>query len=515
LTETFPKGMPFVSLVKRNIAANFGGNLWTGLMGLVFVPLYIHFMGIEAYGLMGIFAALLGLFALLDMGLSSTLNREMARLSVQKDKAQDMRDLVRTLEIPYCLVGLVIAATVVLTSPLIAYHWVQVKNLSPSSVQTAVMLMGLCVAFQWPIGFYSGGLMGLQRQVLLNGINVTVATFRGAGAVLILWLVSPTVEAFFAWQIAISATHVSSIVFFLRRSLPSTARPPRFRRDVLRNIWRFAAGMTAIALTSTLLMQLDKIILSRMLSLEMFGYYTLANVMAMTLYRFIGPVFSATYPKLTSLVQLAAAEEIVRLYHKSAQLVSVLVLPAALVVAFFSREILFLWTRSSVTADNAHLLVSILVMGTAFNGLMNIPYSLQLAHGWTRLAFLVNIAAVLSLTPLMILLAQRFGAIGAAYIWAIMNFGFILVTISIMHRRLLPAEKWRWYFVDVGRPFAAALLVAGAFRMLLPLPADDFALGFCIAIISAATLGATAAVTPVTRKWIHTQALTWKIRYAA
>ena len=135
--------------------------------------------------------------------------------------------------------------------------------------------------------------------------------------------------------------------------------------------------MTAITITSTFLLQLDKVILSRMLSLEMFGYYTLANVVAMTLYRFVGPVFSATYPKLTSLVELGAREEIIRLYHKSAQLASVLVLPAALVVALFSREILLVWTRSSVTADNAHLLVSILIMGTALSGLMYVPYALN------------------------------------------------------------------------------------------------------------------------------------------
>jgi O-antigen/teichoic acid export membrane protein len=218
-----------VTVYKKNIAANFAGNLWTALMSLVFVPLYIRFMGIEAYGLMGIFAVLLGLFALLDMGLSGTLNREMARLSVQKDKAQEMRDLVRTLEIPYWLVGLVIAGIVFLASPLIAYHWVKVKDLPHSSVRTAVVLMGLCVAFQWPMSFYSGGLIGLQRQVLLNGVNAVMATFRGLGAVLILWLVSPTVEAFFFWQIAVSIAHIGLIVFFLWRSLPPAAHAPRFR----------------------------------------------------------------------------------------------------------------------------------------------------------------------------------------------------------------------------------------------------------------------------------------------
>src|SRR3990172_3106780 len=182
-----------MNVIKRNIVANFGGNIWTGLMGLVFVPLYIHFLGIEAYGLIGIFATLLAVFGLLDMGLSSTLNREMARLSVQEGKSQEMRDLVRTLEIPYWAVGLLLSVIVCLLAPFIAYRWVNVENLAPRTVQTAIVLMGLAVAFQWPMSLYSGGLMGLQRQVILNAINVVMATFRGLGAVLILWLVSPTV----------------------------------------------------------------------------------------------------------------------------------------------------------------------------------------------------------------------------------------------------------------------------------------------------------------------------------
>lgn len=490
-----------MSVLKRNIVANFGGGVWTGLMGLVFVPLYIHFLGIEAYGLIGIFATLLALFGLLDMGLSATLNREMARLAVQEGKARDMRDLVRTLEIPYWAVGLLISAIVIALSPFIAYRWVNAENLSPQTVQTAIMIMGLAVAVQWPMSFYSGGLMGLQRQVLLNVINVVMATFRGLGAVLILWLVSPTVEAFFSWQIVVSVVHIGMIVFFLWRSLPDAVEAPRFRRDLLLDIWRFAAGMTGITVTVIFLMQLDKIILSRMLTLEMFGYYTLASVVAMNLGRFIGPVFSATYPRLTNLVALGATEEITRLYHKSAQLVSVLVLPAALVVALFSKEILLLWTQSPITAEHTHMLVSILVMGTAFNGLMNIPYALQLASGWTRLAFLVNVVSVLLLAPLMIVLTKWYGAVGAASVWVILNAGYILFTIPIMHRRLLPTEKWRWYFEDVGLPFGVALLVAGAFRLIFPLPANNLPLGACIAMISAITLGATALSTPFPRTW--------------
>ena len=499
---------------KRNIAANFGGSVWTGLMGLVFVPLYIHFLGIEAYGLMGIFATLLALFGLLDMGLSNTLNREMARLAVQDDKAQEMRDLVRTLEIPYWAVGLLISLIVIAASRLIAYRWVNAENLAPRTVQTAIILMGFVTLFQWPISFYSGGLMGLQRQVLLNGINVVMATFRGLGAVLILWLGSPTIEMFFSWQIVVSVIQISLIVFFLWRSLPHAAATARFRRDLLLNIWHFAAGMTGIAVLSTILTQLDKVILSRMLSLTMFGYYTLAGSIATNLYRFISPVFSATYPRLTNLVALGRKEELTRLYHKSAQLVSVLVLPAALVVVFFSREILLLWTQNPVTTEHSYLLVSILVMGTALNGLMNIPFALQLAFGWTRLSIFVNLVSVLLLMPLMIVLTTWFGAVGAASVWVIVNGANIIFSIPIMHRRLLTTEKWRWYFQDVGLPFGVAALVVGALRLIIPIPANNVALGANIVMISAITLGAATLVTPVTRDFIRTRTSAWRILHA-
>jgi len=481
-----------MSIIKRNILANFGGGIWTGLMGLVFVPLYIHFLGIEAYGLIGIFAALLALFGLLDMGLSSTLNREIARLAVRDENAREMRDLVRTLEIPYWAVGLLVSVVVIMLSPFIAYHWVNAKNLSPKTVQTAIIIMGLAVVFQWPMSLYSGGLMGLQRQVLLNGINVVMAAFRGLGAVLILWLVSPTIEAFFSWQIVISVVHIGLVAFFLWRSLPPAVEAPRFRRDLLFNIWRFAAGITGITVLVTILMQLDKIILSRMLSLTMFGYYTLAGVVAMALYRFVGPVFSAAYPRLTNLVALGDTQEITKLYHKSAQLLSVLILPAALVIALFSEEIMLLWTRSTVTTEHTHVLVSILVTGAALNGILSISYALQLAFGWVRFAFLANVVSVLLLAPLVIVLTKWYGAVGAASVWVVLNIGYMFICVPIMHRRLLPTEKWRWYFEDVGLPFFAAVVVAVIGRCIIKSDWSVLLLLVSLCMVSGLTLLASA-----------------------
>ena len=491
-----------MSVIKQNIIANLGGKAWQVLMSLAFVPLYIKFMGIESYGLVGIFASLLALFGVLDMGLSTTLNRELASLSLLRDKALEMRDLVRTLEIIYWGMALLIGIAVFGLSWPIAHHWVCANDLSPSEVQQALMIMGGVVAFQWPLSFYSGGLMGMQKQVLLNLISISAATFRGFGAVLILWKVSPTIQAFFAWQVFVSMLNTFTVAGFLWYSLPKSVHRSHFQKESLFRIWRFASGMTAISVTAIVLTQADKIILSKILTLEMFGYYTLATVVASTLQYFVGPVFTALFPRFSQLVSLHDQDALKELYHKGSQLVSVMILPFAIVVSFFSSEIMFLWTGNLLTVANTHGIISLLIIGTAFNGLMNLPYALQLAHAWTKLTLYTNIVASIVLVPMVYLLGSYYGALGAAAVWVILNIGYVLICIPIMHSRLLQGEKWKWYVNDVGIPMLTAIIIALIWRVCVPDELARFGAFICLVGVTSTTLILTAFATPVTRHWI-------------
>jgi O-antigen/teichoic acid export membrane protein len=505
-----------MTILKRNIAANFAGSLLQALMALLFIPLYIKFLGIEAYGLIGLFMTMQALFMLLDMGLGATVNREMARLSVLSDKAQEMRDLVRSLEVIYWCIAILIGIAVMALSSFIAGYWVKPKQLSPEVIRQAILIMGLAIAFQWPVSFYSGGLMGLQRQVLLNVVNTVVAAIRWCGAVLVLWLVSPTIYAFFLWQILVSLLHVFLTSLFLWRSLPETGKRSAFQGKIIFGIWRFAAGMSGITVLATLLTQTDKIILSKMLSLEMFGYYTLAGMIAMTLYRLIGPVFLAVYPRFTQLVELNDQEALKQLYHKACQLMSVLILPATAVIAFFSYEILLLWTGNPATAENTYILVSVLIIGTAFNGLMNMPYALQLAHGWTKLGFYVNLVSVILLVPLIMFMAWKYGAIGASFVWVIINCGYVVITIPLMHRRLLTGEKWIWYGKDVGVPMLVAFATAGVGKFIVcGEPSSQMMSVVILILISVVTLGVTAVMTPTTRNFVFNQLMKLKLTYGS
>jgi len=420
--------------------------------------------------MVGIFLTLLHLFSLVDLGLSTTMNRELARMSANEESAEEMHDLVRTLEVIYWGLAILIGIAMVSVASLIANYWVNANTLSTSTIHWALILLGFVLAFQFPFSLYSGGLMGLQRQVLLNALIATMATLRAVGAVLVLWFVAPTIEMFFLWQLGVSVVQTLLAAVLLRAQLPRSQSVPQFNVNVLLRIWRFAAGMTGISVMAVILTQLDKVILSKVLTLEAFGYYSLAWMVASGLYYFVTPVFSALFPRFSQLATVDDSQALIQLYHRSCQLMSVILVPIAVIVALFSRELLLLWTGDTSLVDHTHLVLSLLIVGVCLNGLVHLPYALQLAYGRTKLPFYTNLVAVIILAPLIYAMAVRYGTIGAAAVWVVLNTGYVLIGLQLIHRRLLRGELGSWYRIDVGYPLAAVLLVAGLGRWFFEYP---------------------------------------------
>jgi O-antigen/teichoic acid export membrane protein len=454
--------------LRKNVLANYLGQGWQVLMALAFVPLYIQYLGIEAYGLIGIFAMLQAWLNLLDMGMKPALGREMARFTGGVHDAQSIWDLLRSIEIIGVVLAILITIGVWAASGWLAADWLRPDQLPVESVAQAIALMGMVTALHFVESIYTSSITGLQRQVVQNVVGGVMATVRSVGAVGILIWVSPTISAFFIWQGAVSLVTAAVFARVIYRLLPVPPLGARFSMPALIGIWRYAAGMVGITLLALLLTQVDKLLLSRLLSLEAFAYYALAGVVASALPRLTGPITSAFYPRFTELAARSDDNALRVVYHQGAQLVTVLMGAAAVVLLIWGDRVLLLWTADPALTRPVAPLLTVLVLGTLLNGLMWIPYQLQLAHGWTALTVKVNSVAVAILIPAIVWIVPIYGAIGAAWVWVTLNAGYILFAIYFMHRRLLPTEKWRWYRQDVAVPLVAAAGTAWLCRWALP-----------------------------------------------
>lgn len=461
------------STMRRNLIANYLGQGWSAVIGLAFIPLYIRYLGMESYGLIGLFAVMQAWLTLLDIGMTPTLGREMARFTAGSHTAQSIRDLLRTLEIVCLALATVICIGVWMASGWLASDWLNVKQLPTTVVADAIAVMAFVLALRFVESIYRSALIGLQAQVLYNTVNALTATLRSVGVIAVLAWMRPTVEAFFLWQALISLFSVVVLATTVHRHLPRSSARPTFSARALADTWRFAGGMAGITLLALLLMQTDKVLVASLLPLAAFGFYALATVVASSLYLLITPVTTAVYPRLVELFSTGDAEALKSAYHRGAQLVTVATAPTALLLAMFGENVVFAWSGDVALARGVGRILSVMAVGTFLNGLMYMPYQLQLAHGWTGLAVRTNLLAVLVVVPTLLLVVPRFGAIGASWVWVGLNLGYFLVHVQLMHRRILQSEAARWYVSDVAAPLAAAIVVVLLASLLAPHPQQD------------------------------------------
>ena len=454
--------------VKRNLIANYIGQGWTTLMGLAFIPLYIKYIGIEAYGLIGIFTLLQAGLTLLDMGLSSTLSREMARFMGGAYVAETIRDLLRSVEVIALIVSCLIAAGMWLASDWLASEWLHTEKLPIPEVANALSIMGFVAALRFIEGIYRSSIVGLQHQVIYNIISSVMATLRWLGAVGVLAWISPTVNAFFLWQGIVSLLTVLVLGWLTYEVLPRVERTAYFSLSALKGIRCFAGGIMVITFLGLLLTQVDKILLSSILGLVDYGYYTLAAVLAGGLYMISAPIQTAYLPRLNELRASDDHKLLIQTYHRASQMVAVIVGSAAAILVGFSETILNLWTHDAELAARSAMLLSILSLGNLLNCLMLIPCQTQLTFGWTSLLIKINVVSIICIIPTILWVTPRFGAEGAAWTWVSLNVFYMFLGVHFMYRKILTTEKWRWYVEDVFQPLTAAAFIVAPSVWLMP-----------------------------------------------
>ncbi len=501
--------------LKQNIISNFAGQGISFLVGLAVVPFYIKFLGVEGYGLVGFYASLQAIFnSFLDFGFSVTINRELARYAVSVDKINQTRDLVRTMEIGYWFIGLILGALVCLCAPLISIYWLHSVNIPSDVIRNVVVIMGFITFVQWPLTLYQGGLMGMQKMVLLNGVNAFITLLRGVGGVLLLWLFSSSLFIFFLWQLLVITLQVILTTYLFWNNLPPSDHAPVFSLPLLKSVWRFAAGITATSFFSFFLDYGDRVILSKILSLENFGYYSLATTLNDQLQLVNAQIYRALFPRFSSLAEANAVEALRDLYHKSSQFATVVLLPIAGTAVVFSSTLILLWTQDPIIANNVALIASFLFVGTILANLAGIPHALTLAYGWVSFGFYRSLIAFLVLIPLTITLSLKFAGVGAALAWVLFNLLNFIFVPWVVHQRILKGELKNWLLIDVGIPTFTSIAVLAITRWIVSDNLPSIQSIFVIFCVTSATFGFAVLAAKEIRTWVFVNSVNYlkKIR---
>ena len=316
----------------------------------------------------------------------------------------------------------------------------------------------------------------------------------------LLALLSPTITTFFVYQLAVALIGALSTGIILWSLLPHTITPSRFQISQLKSIWRFAMGMSINSVLWLILSQLDKIILIKMLPLKMFSYYAIASTAAAATAYLSGPLFTTFLPRYTQLYAALDDEGLKTTYRKSCRLNALIIVPTVVLLVFFSKEALLVWTRNPVVAEQSHLFLSLLVIGYGLNQLAYLPYGLQVASGWVKLAVYTNAGAVIFIVPALVLATRFYGGVGAAAVWIALNCIYVLIYVNVLHGRILKGEARRWYS-GILLPLVLSIGVGLLGRLLLP-TITGLGLIIWVGLLWMLVIAVVTMVTPSIRRMI-------------
>ena len=443
-----------MSTVNKNIVANYLGKLWSFASIFIFIRFYIEILGIQSYAIINFYAVILGLLAFADSGLTVTLNRELAKENTLENKA----NLLFTFQRIYLGICLSVIILIFLFSDYIGYNFLKSKLYTPYEISNLIKLIGVGVGLQLFSTLYEGGLMGLQKQVLVNKVNIIWSLSR-SGIVILPLLLLPSLKVYFFWQIVCNLVLLITFRVFLWKELKTDAKII-FSKELFSNIWKFALGMMGIAFISAINIQIDKLVTSNILNLKSFGYYSVASTISQIPLLVATPVIIAIFPVFSKFVSTNNIKEKIVYFHKFAFVITMISAPIVACVFLYTIPLVTFWTGDILIATAVNTTVKILVIGGFFLCLQLIPYYVSLANGHTRTNIILGFFGLFVIIPLIIFSVGKYGMVGASFPWILMNFVTLAIMSTIIIHKFLPKQFSKWLRHDVLIPSAITICVA-------------------------------------------------------
>lgn len=445
--------------LKKNITFNFIGQFYTAFIGILILPLYLKSMGSEAYGLIGFFTLIQSWMQLLDLGISPTLGREVARLKGSPENTLKIRAIVRSLETVFFVIALAVTTSIFISRNWLSERWLNTSSLDHDLVSSCIGFMALMIGTRWIGSLHRSGINAYEQQVWINGLDIALATIRFPGSLLITTLSHGNILVFFAYQLAVVCCEQIFLSIKFYSLLPKTHRKVHLiDYTELKRIAPFASSIAYTAGIWVLITQIDKLLLSKTLPLEEYGYFSLIATVSGGIMLLSGPISKAILPRMTALLAQGKETEMLALYRKSTRLVVCIIAPVTLILALFPKEIIYIWTGDTKAAEWTAPILPLFILG---NGLLTIgafQYYLQYSHGKLRSHVIYNTVSATISVPLIIYATLTHGPIGAAWVWLAFRIISLAAWTPYIHFSLHPGLHKKWILKDVTYPIIISTL---------------------------------------------------------
>lgn len=428
-------------LLIRNSLAHLAARSLSLAAGLITIPLVSITLGREPLGLVGVYISLQGMLALVDLGLPIAVNQEVSVLSTKTAAPQSRASLIRSLEVLcWTIAAAVMALGLAATGPLV-YHWFNVGLIPHPTLELALALIFVAVAVRLPIAFYSNALFGMNRHFYPNFVTSVMAVIRVVAAVIALVTFEVGLIGFFVIQLIANILEVLLLAVGVWRRERWYSTWPRLR--IIRELTPRVGLFFALSAAAAALAQIDKVILSKMLSLTDFGIYSAGYSLAAGLLALSYPVSNAAFPQMVRDIAEQRQSDLRRLVLSASEFTILLIVPiSAVIIARPDIALEILFATHSFPKELEIILPIMIAGGIAFS-FVTLPHMYIIASGRLRHLLLINLMMLPAFAGAIWAGAAMAGIWGAAIAFAAMCIVRVLAYWSALSITGTQSRVWR------------------------------------------------------------------------
>ena len=445
----------------KNLLANIIGKTWNLISTIVFIPFYLKFLDFESFSIISFSVLLFSIITICDAGMTASLSRELARTDTDSDTKKITFDTLKT---TYLFISFFVILIAFIFSKSIAINFVKTEFFSIEILTLYIRIISIGIGFQMFLNFSIAGIIALNKQVLANKLLIFWSIFRNGIVVLILYFY-PRLDLFFAWQ-TLSTVIFSIIALYYVTVFVKFKFEFNLSFDInnFKRIWRFTLGMFSITLLAVMTQQLDKGILSYLLSVNQLGYYSLAFTISLFLVSSVNPFAVTILPKLTAFFTNNKPKEAIKLFTIFQKISLIVILSLSLNLMFFSYDFVYLWLGDEIIAKKVSTFLPLIVLGYTFMAISVMLYNVVIANGYTKLNIILSTISVIITTPLYFLLIKYYQLLGASFVFCISQFIYIILYYYFINKKYLNLNFKDLIVIPIFKPLLVSIILVCLFK---------------------------------------------------
>lgn len=446
----------------KNAVSNIIAKLWTMIATYLFVPFYINILGEESYGIVSFFATLQMAINILGLGLANTLRREFAVNTGDKEKDNyRKKKLLNCIELIYIIISILVSVICIVCSTPIANNWLNIGKLEFRYVANAVALMGISIAIQMVASLYSGCLFGLDLQVQANVFQIIWSIAKYCGSLMVIEVVAD-LRLFYLWHIITDLIYLFILRIYLAHKISIKERYTWSFHDFIyvKGILKYTIGILIISIVALVNKELDKIIISGMLSLTELGGYNLATTLGNISTVFASAMYVSVFSGFTSDISMGNKHVAEYRFLRVNKLVNITTSCMMCFLASFSIPLLEFWTRSTIYSDMLSIAAPFVVFAIGMIEFQEIPYAYALANGNTKINVLIGIIYLPIVCVFTWIGIKNWGLLGAGLVYFLVMSTQTVIYEYLVYKKYLRYGPIKLIFKDTIIPIAFSLVLA-------------------------------------------------------